>query len=89
MKFAVLSENKLFVENLIILKESQKEEFEVIMGRKLMDAAPLGMEIGDFFNGKNWTRNVDGEQVALPVGDNPAVTEVLAMLEGGDANVDE
>ena len=89
MKYAVLSENGLFVDNMIVLKESQKAEFENILGRKLMEASPLGMEIGDFFNGKNWTRNVDGEQVALPVGDNPAVTEVLAMLEGGDANVDE
>lgn len=85
MKFAVLSENKLFVENVIILKENQKEEFEVIMGRKLMDAAPLGMEIGDFFNGKNWTRNIEGEQVALPIRDDPAVEEILEIMREVEA----
>ena len=84
MKFAVLSENGKFVENVIVAKETQKAELEHALGRKLMDASPLGMAIGDFYNGKDWTRNVDGEQVALPIGDDPAVEELLAILEGDE-----
>lgn len=82
MKFAVLSKDRLFVENLIVAKEEQKEEMETALGRVLMDASPLGMAIGDFWNGRNWTRNVDGEQVVLPVGDDPAVEEAIAILTG-------
>jgi hypothetical protein len=82
MRFAVLSENKLFVDNIIVAKESQKSELENALNRTLMDAAPLGMAIGDFYNGKAWTRNVDGEQVALPIGDNADVEEAIAILEG-------
>lgn len=84
MRFAVLTENKLHVENVIVAKESQKAELENALGRVLMDAAPLGMAIGDFYNGKEWTRNIEGEQVALPIGDDPAVEEILAILEGDD-----
>lgn len=85
MKFAVISKNGKTVENLIVMKPEQKEEIEKALNRTLMEAAPLGMEIGDFFNGKNWTRNVDGEQVPLPIGDNAAVDEMIALLEEVDA----
>jgi hypothetical protein len=88
MRFAVLSEDALFVDNIIVAKESQKAELENALGRTLMDAAPLDMAIGDFYNGKSWTRNIEGEQVALPVGDNPAVTAVFDIL-GGAVDVDE
>ena len=84
MKFAVLSKDRLCVENLIVAKEEHKEEMETALGRVLMDASPLGMAIGDFWNGRNWTRNVDGEQVALPIGDDPAVEEILTILEGDE-----
>lgn len=84
MRFAVLSANQEFVDNVIVAKEDQKEELEAALGRTLMDAAPLGLTVGDFFNGVAWTRNVDGEQVALPIGDNSAVAEAIAILEGAD-----
>ena len=85
MRFAVFTEDQKFVENVIVGRADQKEELEAALGRTLMDAAPLGLEIGDLKNGEGWTRNIDGEQVQLPIGDNPAVAEAIAILEGVDA----
>lgn len=82
MKFAILSTDEQFVDNVIVARESQKEELEASLGRTLMDAAPLGLTIGDYYNGTAWTRNVDGEQVALPLGDNADVAEAIAILSG-------
>lgn len=82
MKFAVLSEDGRFVDNVIVAEAAQQEELEAALGRTLLDAGPLGMETGDYYNGAQWTRNVDGEQVPLPVGDHPAVEEALRLLEG-------
>ena len=84
MRFAVLTENHEFVENVIVAQVAQKEELEAALGRTLMDAAPLGLTVGDYFNGAAWTRNVDGEQVSLPLDPNPDVTEVLNIIEGGE-----
>ena len=86
-KYAVIRNN--FVENLIVCAAEQVEEMEAALNATLMEAAPLGMEIGDFYNGVEWTRNVDGVQTPLPIGDNPFVAEAIAILEGGAANVDE
>lgn len=82
MRFAVLSQNQEFVDNVIVAREDQKEEMEAALGRTLMDAAPLGLTVGDFHNGAAWTRNIDGEQVALPVGVSADVAEALAILNG-------
>ena len=82
MRFAVLSANQEFVDNVIVANEDQKEELEAALGRTLMDAAPLGLTVGDYYNGSAWTRNVDGEQVALPVGVSADVAEALAILNG-------
>lgn len=84
MRFAVLTENHEFVENVIVAQATQKEELEAALGRTLMDAAPLGLTVGDYYNGASWTRNVDGEQVVLPLDPNPDVTEVLNIIEGGE-----
>ena len=86
-KYAVIQEN--FVVNLIVCAPEQVAEMETALNATLMEATPLGMEIGDYYNGAAWTRNVDGVQVPLPIGDNPYVTEALMILEGGAANVDE
>lgn len=89
MRFAViLNDNPVFVSNVIVADEAQKEELEVALNAQLMDASLLDMEIGDYYNGKEWTRNIDGEQVALPIGDNPSVEAAIDIL-GGDINVDE
>ena len=84
MRCAVLTENHEFVENVIIAQAAQKDELEAALGRTLMDAAPLGLTVGDYYNGASWTRNVDGEQVALPLEENPDVTEVLNIIERGE-----
>lgn len=83
MRFAVLSRDGDFVDNVIVADASQKEALEAALGRTLKDASILGLTIGDFYNGKAWTRNVDGEQVALPI-DAPStdVDEALAILSG-------
>ena len=82
MRFAVLSANQEFVDNVIVANEDQKEELEAALGRTLMDAAPLGLTVGDYYNGAAWTRNIDGEQVVLPVGVSADVAEALAILNG-------
>lgn len=82
MRFAVLTENHEFVENVIVAQAAQKDELEAALGRTLMDAGPLGLTVGDYFNGASWTRNVDGEQVSLPLGDSADGEEALAILTG-------
>lgn len=84
MRFAVLTADQTMVDNVIVARADQKEELETALGRTLMDASPLGMQIGDLYNGTAWTRNVDGEQVALPLDANPDVTEVLNIIERGE-----
>ena len=83
MRFAVLSADQEFVDNVIIAQSAQKDELEAALGRTLMDAAPLGLTVGDYFNGASWTRNVDGEQVTLPIiTDSADAAEALAILSG-------
>ena len=83
MRFAVLTEDQEFVDNVIIAQAAQKDELEAALGRTLMDAAPLGLTVGDYFNGAAWTRNVDGEQVTLPIiTDSADAAEALAILSG-------
>ena len=82
MRFAVLTEDQELVDNVIVANEDQKEELEAALGRTLMDAAPLGLTVGDYFNGAAWTRNVDGEQMVLPIGDSTDGEEALAILSG-------
>lgn len=84
MKFAVLSADRQFVDNVIVAKETQQAELEAALGRTLMDASPLGLTVGDYYNGSAWTRNVDGEQVTLPLDENPDVTEILNIIEEGN-----
>lgn len=84
MRFAVLNETSDLVENVIVANANQHDELEASLGRTLVDASSLDMQIGDFFNGVVWTRNIDGEQVKLPIGDNSAVAEAIAILEGAD-----
>ena len=62
-KYAVVKDN--FVENIIILNESQIEEFENILDRELVDATPFNLSIGDMRVDENWTRNENGVQIIL------------------------
>ena len=72
MRFAVLTENQEFVDNVIVGRADQKEQLE----------AALGLTVGDYYNGAAWTRNVDGEQVVLPLGESADGEEALAILNG-------
>lgn len=83
MRFAVLTEDQEFVDNVIVANEDQKEELEAALGRTLLDASPLGLTVGDYYNGANWTRNVDGEQMILPIAVASAdAEEALQILNG-------
>lgn len=84
MRFAVLTSDHTMVDNVIVARADQQQELQTALGRVLMDAAPLGLQVGDLFNGASWTRNVDGEQVALPLEGNPDVTEIMDIIEGGE-----
>ena len=84
MRFAILTEDQEFVDNVIVANEGQKEELETALGRTLLDAAPLGLTVGDYYNGANWTRNVDGEQVTLPIVVASADAEEALMILNGE-----
>lgn len=76
MKYAVVKSD--MVENVIVADESQKEELEAALGAELVDAQPYGLQIGDLRVGERWTRNVDGEQVALS--ESATYDELLAKI---------
>ena len=64
MRFAVNKDG--FITNVIVAKETQKEELEAALGAILEDASVYGLQAGDLWvDGKGWTRNEDGEQVVL------------------------
>lgn len=64
MRFAVNKDG--FITNVIVAKPEQKEEMEAALGAVLEDASVYGLQFGDLWvDGKGWTRNIDGEQVAL------------------------
>ncbi len=80
MTYAVAKNN--IVENMIVAHESQRGELEEALGAELMDPTEYGLTIGDYWNGENWTRNVDGEQVVLePIEPTPSTEERVAALE--------
>lgn len=64
MRYAVNKDG--FIINVIVAKPEQKEELEVGLGAVLEDASVYGLTFGDMWvEGKGWTRNMNGEQVAL------------------------
>ena len=81
MKYAVVKDNT--VENVIVADAAQKEELETALGAELVDAQPLGLQIGDLRVGGKWTRNQGGEQVELTA--KPTYDELVARLEDAEA----
>ncbi len=92
MKYAVVNgtdkdgtfQHGSYVENLIVMDAGQDVDvMERALSRRLVEQMPLGLDIGDMYNGIGWTRNVGGEQVALPIlTASRGADEVLAILEG-------
>ncbi len=81
MKYAVVKDD--MVENVIVADEAQKEELEAALCAELVDAQPLGLQIGDLRVGGKWTRNQDGEQIMLT--EKPTYDELLARVEDAEA----
>lgn len=54
-----------YVENVIVLNESQTEEMGAALNAELVDALPYGLCIGDLRVGGLWTRNINGVQTIL------------------------
>lgn len=81
MTYAVRKDD--FIVNMIVAHESQREELEAALGATFEDPTGYGLTIGDYWNGTNWTRNVDGEQVVLePVVPEPTTEELLDIMLG-------
>ena len=79
MTYAVKKDD--FIVNMIVAHSSQVEELGTALGAELIDPKKYGLTIGDYWNGTNWTRNVDGEQVVLePVGDEPSEADDTAAM---------
>lgn len=55
------------VENIIVIKEAQIEEFQSALLCEIVDAAPYGLCVGDLRTPAGWTRNAGGEQMILPL----------------------
>ena len=53
------------VENVIVLNETQIQEFETALNAEIVNALPYGLCIGDLRVGGNWTRNINGVQTIL------------------------
>lgn len=76
MTYAVKKDD--FIVNMVVAHASQVEELGTALGAELIDPKKYGLTIGDYWNGTNWTRNVDGEQVVLePVGEEPTEMKQL------------
>lgn len=63
MKFAIKKND--FITNIIVADYDQKEPLEVALEAELIDLNVCAVTIGDYWNGENWTRNIDGEQVVV------------------------
>lgn len=83
MKYAVVKDNT--VENVIVADEAQKEELKAALSAELVDAQPLGLQIGDLRVGGKWTRNQGGEQVELT--EHATYDELLAKIEELEAQI--
>ena len=83
MKYAVVKDN--VVENVIVADAAQKEELETALSAELVDAQPLGLQIGDLRVGGTWTRNQDGEQVELT--EHATYDDLLAKIEELEAQI--
>ena len=79
------------VENIIIADEDQVEALSRVMKRELVDADLLGLQVGDKRESDVWTRNIEGEDVSLPIivsaeqDDNAVENEEEPEIPDGEA----
>lgn len=85
MKYAVVKDN--FVTNVLVADVAQKDELEVSLNAKLVDASQFSLQIGDMRVGTNWTRNQDGEQIVLD--ENATYDELVAKITELEALLNE
>lgn len=85
MKYAVVKNS--IVENVIIASAEQRGELESALGAELVDASPYGLAIGDMRVSGVWTRNQDGEQVALT--ENATYDELVAYIVELEGLIDD
>ena len=76
MKYAVVKDN--FVINVLVADAAQKDELEASLNAELVDASQFGLQIGDMRVNGAWTRNQDGEQIALD--ENATYDELVAKI---------
>ena len=88
MTYAIKKDN--FITNMIVAHPSQVEELKMALGAEFIDPTEYGLTIGDYWNGTNWTRNVDGEQVVLePVEIKVTIEDRVVTLENSTAELED
>ena len=92
MRIAVIASGEpAVVENIIIADEDQVEALSRVMKRELVDADLLGLQVGDKRESDVWTRNIEGEDVSLPIivsaeqDDNAVENEEEPEIPDGEA----
>lgn len=77
MNAAVIQNNTAV--NIIYITQPAMDDF-MQRGMELIDVEPLGIQIGDYRRNGQWYRNLDGQEVALPVPDDtgPSYADLLA-----------
>ena len=84
MRFAIKKGD--MITNIIVAEYDQKEPLEAALEAELIDLNECAVTIGDYWNGENWTRNVDGEQVVVdtaPVVERTVWDELDAAYKEG------
>lgn len=84
---AVIENNS--VTNIIYINETAMQDFAA-RGMELMDAAPMGLQMGDYRRADAWYRNLDGQEVALPLpaDTGPSYGDLLAYYEAMKSEVE-
>lgn len=77
MNAAIIQNNTAV--NIIYITQTALDDF-IQRGMELIDVEPLGIQIGDYRRDNVWYRNLDGQEVALPVPEDtgPSYDDLLA-----------
>lgn len=77
MNAAIIQNNTAV--NIIYITQTAMDDFTQ-RGMELIDVEPLGIQVGDYRRNGQWYRNLDGQEVALPVPDDtgPSYADLLS-----------